>query len=248
MPTLHFFMNQHLSYIVFTDFDGTIAVNDIGDAMFERFGDVNVCAESFEQYRSGKIDARDCWKRGFASVSSVTKNEFTEFALSHSADVHFKTFVEFCSRKNISVTILSDGFDAYIDPVLQREGLDWLPRYSNELQFNSDGTVEPIFPFTDAECTRCANCKRNHVLTKSSDDQVIVYIGDGISDRCPAQFADIVFAKDSLVSFCETHNITFHRFENFSDVLKTFRTIVETTTPRKRRTAELARKEVFMME
>lgn len=241
-------MKENLSYIVFTDFDGTIAVNDIGDAMFEHFGDVKVCAESFEQYRSGNIDARDCWKKGFASITSTTKDEFTTFTDSQAIDLHFKTFVEFCSEKNISVTVLSDGYDAYIDPVLKREGLDWLPRFSNHLQFNDDGTVEPIFPFTDAECKRCANCKRNHILTKSSDDNVIVYIGDGISDRCPVQFADIVFAKNSLVSFCETHNITFHRFENFFDVLKSFRTIVETKKPRKRRTAELARKEAFMME
>ena len=56
-------MSENLSYIVFTDFDGTIAVNDIGDAMFERFGDIQICTESFEQYRSGKIDARECWKK-----------------------------------------------------------------------------------------------------------------------------------------------------------------------------------------
>ncbi|MDP1676680.1 MAG: MtnX-like HAD-IB family phosphatase [Bacteroidota bacterium] len=241
-------MSENLSYIVFTDFDGTIAVNDIGDAMFNRFGDIDVCTESFEQYRNGEIDARDCWKKGFASIPSVTKDDFVTFAYSQSVDLHFKTFVEFCSEKNISINVLSDGYDAYIDPVLKREGLDWLPRFSNRLQFNDDGTVEPIFPYTDAECKRCANCKRNHLLTKSSDDNVIVYIGDGISDRCPAQFADIVFAKDSLVSFCETHNITFHRFENFSDVLKNFRMMIETKKPRKRRTAELARKDVFMME
>jgi 2-hydroxy-3-keto-5-methylthiopentenyl-1-phosphate phosphatase len=241
-------MSENLSYIVFTDFDGTIAVNDIGDAMFEQFADVKVCAESFEQYRTGKIDARDCWRKGFASISSVTKDEFAAFTNSKAIDLHFKTFVEFCSEQRISVTVLSDGFDAYIDPVLKKEGLDWLPRFSNRLQFNDDRTVEPIFPFTDAECKRCANCKRNHLLTMSSDNNVIVYIGDGISDRCPVQFADIVFAKDSLVSFCETHNITFHRFKNFSDVLKIFRTIVETKKPRKRRTAELARKDIFMME
>ncbi len=241
-------MQNQFSYTVFTDFDGTIAVKDIGDAMFERFGNVEVCSRSFDAYRAGMIDARDCWKQGFATVASVTKNEFTQFALSHSVDAHFGTFAAFCDQKNIPLTILSDGFDAYIEPVLEREGLAGIVRFSNRLQFNNGGTVEPVFPFTDAECTRCANCKRNHMLTRSGDDQVIVYIGDGISDRCPVQYADIVFAKDSLVSYCETHNITFHRFENFSDVLKIFSTIVETKTPRKRRTAELARRDIIMGE
>lgn len=245
---LRILMNHNLSYIVFTDFDGTIAVDDIGDAMFEQFGDVNACLESFAAYRRGEINARECWRRGFATMKNVTREEFTRFILSKKTDPLFPSFAAYCRENNIDVHILSDGFDAYIDPILKREHLDFLPRFSNELQFNDDKTVTPLFPFTDAECPRCANCKRNHMLTKSGEEHVIVYIGDGISDRCPAQYADIVFAKDSLVPFCETNNITFHRFETFGDVLTKFRSIVETTKPKKRRTAELARKDIFMME
>lgn len=241
-------IQKALTYTVFTDFDGTIAVNDIGDAMFEKFGDLEICSKSFQEYRSGMIDARDCWRRGFATMPPVTKEQFTQFALQQPADASFKLFVEFCEEKRIPVTVLSDGYDAYIEPVMERELLGHLPRFTNTLQFNADGSVEPVFPYTDAECYRCANCKRNHLLTRSGDDQVIVYIGDGISDRCPVQYADVVFAKDSLVAFCESRNITFHRFNDFSDVLKHFRPMVEQAKPRKRRTAELARNSVFLGE
>ena len=241
-------LDAPLTYTVFTDFDGTITVNDIGDLIFERFAKIDVCIDSFAAYRRGEINARECWRRGFASMQPLTRQEFTQYVLSQPIDSSFKAFVEYCSRHNIPVTVLSDGFDAYIKPVMNREGLDHLPRFSNELLFNNDRTVAPAFPHTDAECQWCANCKRNHMLTNASDQQVIVYVGDGVSDRCPAQFADIIFAKDSLVSFCETHNITFHRFQTFTDVLSQFRSIVEKKTPKKRRTAELARKEIFMME
>ncbi|MCK9409181.1 MAG: MtnX-like HAD-IB family phosphatase [Bacteriovoracaceae bacterium] len=237
-----------MTYTVFSDFDGTIAVNDIGDAMFQKFGDHDICSKSFHDYRNGTIDARDCWRRGFSTMPTVTKEAFTDFAMQQPADQYFRVFVEFCERHQIPVTVLSDGYDAYIDPVLKRELLERLTRFTNKIQFHRDGTVEPQFPYTDAECSRCANCKRNHVLTRSGDDQVIVYIGDGISDRCPVQYADVVFAKDSLVTYCETQNITFHRFENFSDILKIFQPMVERSKPRKRRTAELARNSVFMGE
>lgn len=241
-------MSEDLTYIIFTDFDGTISPTDIGDAMFERFGDASSCLRTYDLFCDGEIDARECWRRGCATISSVTRKEFEAFALEHSFDEGFKPFLSYCTSKHISVTVLSDGFDAYIDPVLRREGLEWLPRYSNRLIFHDDGTVEPFFPYTDAECDRCANCKRNHVLTKSGDNHVIVYIGDGHSDRCPVRFADIVFAKGDLVRFCEMNNITFHQYESFSDILSKFRSIVETKKPRKRRTAELARREIFMME
>lgn len=241
-------MNHSLTYIVFTDFDGTIAVEDIGDAIFERFGDVHECSESFAAYRRGEINARECWRRGFATMKQVTQDQFTRFILSKRIDPSFSRFVEYCRDARIDVHVLSDGFDAYIVPILEREGLDFLPRFSNELQFNDDGTVTPQFPYTDAECPRCAHCKRNHMLTHSGEEHVIVYIGDGVSDRCPAQYADIVFAKNALVPFCEANNITFHRFETFGDVLAKFRSIVETAKPKKRRTAELARRDIFMME
>lgn len=241
-------MNNKLTYTVFTDFDGTIAVRDIGDLIFERFANVEVCYNSFEAYRRGEINARECWRRGFATMQPLTREEFTKYVLEQSIDPSFKLFVEYCAQHNIPITVLSDGFDAYIEPVLKREGLSYLRKFSNKLIFNSDKTVTPVFPYTDSECQWCANCKRNDMLTNAGDNQIIVYIGDGISDRCPVQYADIVFAKDSLVSFCEKHNITFYRFSTFADVLSKFRVIVETEKPKKRRTAELARKEIFMME
>ncbi len=241
-------MEQKLSYAVFTDFDGTIAMDDIGDALFLRYGDVTVCSENFDAYRSGRIDARQCWINGFATIPPMSRQSMTEFALGHAVDPGFRPFVEYCDSVSIPVTVLSDGFDAYIDPVLAREGLSALPRWTNAVRFTENGTMEPVFPHTDAECRRCANCKRNHLVTRSTDDQVIVYIGDGISDRCPVHYADLVFAKDSLVAYCEERNITFHRFNDFSDVLTRFRAIVETKKPRKRRTAELARKDLFLGE
>jgi 2-hydroxy-3-keto-5-methylthiopentenyl-1-phosphate phosphatase len=108
------------------------------------------------------------------------------------------------------------------------------------------GGFTPSFPYSDAECAACANCKRNHLLTRSGDDHVIVYIGDGHSDCCPARYADIVYAKDTLLKYCEKENITYHRFETFRDVLRHFQHTVETTAPRKRRTAEMARNDIFM--
>lgn len=241
-------MTQPLSYIVFTDFDGTISRKDVGDAMFEYFGDISACNDSFASFLRGEITAQQCWREGCGSMRPLSRNEFLEFALGHTVDPAFSSFVDYCASRTIPVHIVSDGFDAYIDPILEREGLQHLSRFTNHLDIRDDGSVSPAFPHTDAECNRCANCKRNHLLTLSSDNNVIVYVGDGISDRCPVQYADIVFAKDSLVSFCETHNITFHRFGSFDDVLSKFRTIVETAKPKKRRTAELARKDIFMTE
>ena len=158
----------------------------------------------------------------------------------------FTDLRRYCAGESIPIHIVSDGFDLYIRHVLEREQLSHLPFYSNELIIEAGGTLSPHFPYTDEECRMCANCKRNHLLTKSGDDSVIVYIGNGYSDQCPSNYADVVFAKGALLTYCERENITYHRFESFDDVLAKFKTIVELGRPRKRRTAELARKDIFM--
>jgi len=238
--------SNELSYIVFTDFDGTITRNDIGDSMFKVFGNPEKCSEAFRETRDGKIGMTESWRRSFATVESLSPATFDSFVEWQEIDAGFHRFERYCTGESIPINIVSDGFDLYIRHVLEREHLAHLPFYSNELMIDAGGTLVPVFPYTDSECTMCANCKRNHMLTKSGDESVIVYIGNGYSDRCPSRYADVVFAKGSLLTYCERENITYHRFETFDDVLSRFREMVEEKHPRKRRTAELARKEIFM--
>lgn len=239
-------MTARLSYIVFTDFDGTITRNDIGDTMFRVFGGPEESTQTFSDPGGGTVGAQEIWRRSCETVSSLSPKAFYSFVEGQDIDESFHRFEQFCCERMIPVHILSDGFDLYIEHILRRERLGHLPFYSNRLSIGNDGTITPVFPYTDSECIMCANCKRNHLLTKSSDENVIVYIGNGYSDQCPARYADIVFAKGTLLKFCERENVTYHRFETFDDVLEKFRSFVEDGRPRKRRTAELARKDMFM--
>ncbi len=239
-------MTTDLSYTVFTDFDGTITRNDIGDTMFKVFGEPMEVAGDLLEEESKAVGAQENWRRSCATVSSLRPETFYSFLDDQEIDVGFHRFERFCCERLIPVNVLSDGFDIYIEHILQREGLGHLPVYSNRLSIGADGTITPAFPYTDSECALCANCKRNHLLTRSSDQHVIVYVGNGRSDCCPARYADVVFAKETLLKFCERENVTYHRFETFDDVLEKFRGLLVEGRPRKRRTAELARRDMFM--
>jgi 2-hydroxy-3-keto-5-methylthiopentenyl-1-phosphate phosphatase len=239
-------MKSTLAYSVFTDFDATITLEDIGDNLFREFGEYETCVENYRKFRAGELDARECWRRNCATLHNMTLDAFNAYVDSVGVDGSFALFAEYCRNRAIPLTIVSDGFDAYITRVLAREGLSSLPVFSNRAVFGTGGEFQPSFPYTDAECLCCANCKRNHVLTRTGEEHVIVYIGDGFSDCCPARFADVVYAKHTLLKFCENENITYHRFESFRDVLKNFKHMVETTAPHKRRTAVMARNDIFM--
>ncbi|HTY36356.1 MAG TPA: MtnX-like HAD-IB family phosphatase [Bacteroidota bacterium] len=232
---------------VYSDFDGTIAHDDVGSRLFQTFAGPRA-NEIVKQLLDGSISARECLIRESAAVDDAPLGELEKFVNQFSLDPSFAEFVEFCRHRSIPVVVLSDGLDFYVERLLKKHGLGDLPFFSNHLTLSGqDGATKlvPSFPHSDAECLTCGNCKRNHVLTRSGDDDVIVYIGDGISDRCPVRFADIVFAKGRLIRYCQDQNISYYEFRSFRDVQERMSLILQRKRIRKRREAEMARREVF---
>ena len=235
---------------LFIDFDGTISLEDIGDKLFRELG-----GEPSEllvrDYLEGKITARECFVGECKAAGEVRLEAVWEILDKEEIDPTFGDFVRFCKSQRIEFFILSDGFDFYIDRILKRHGLKGLKFFANHLEFHPiDGTglfsLHPVFPYIDSECERCANCKRNHLLTLSSDEDLIGYIGDGYSDRCPSRYADMVFAKRDLVRYCRDENISYFEFQNFRDIENRLKKILSLKRFRKRWQAELRRREAFL--
>lgn len=234
------------SYKIFVDFDGTITQTDVGEAMFLKFGDVEKCEIWIDEWLNQKLNSKELWKLLCSTVKNFDEDEFDLFLDGIKIDPAFKKFVDYCQAEAFELRILSDGFDYYIKKILKREGLDHLEVYSNRLTFDEEKNLIPIFPFTDEECTQCANCKRNHVLNFSSEDDYSFYIGDGNTDICPVQFCDFIFAKNSLLRYCEINRITYFPYSTFDDVIKRIEELKKKKRLKKRHQAELKRREVFI--
>ncbi len=233
---------------VFCDFDGTVARQDIGNALFTHFAG-DVAHDIAQRYVRGEITARECLLAEATAAGNISPDELSLLVGQYAVDEHFREFKEFCAAKRIPLTILSDGLDFYIERVLHQNDLGDCIFYGNHLEFaeGEGGTTMRIsFPYADSECHFCGNCKRNHMLTLSGNEDIIVYVGDGISDRCPVQYADIVFAKKSLIKYCQEANISYFEFSTFADVQRRLESILGSKRIRKRREAEMARRDVFM--
>ncbi len=234
---------------IYIDFDGTITRRDVGDAMFEQFGGAQ-CAGFIEEYRQERISAVECFRRESAACGRLRQGDLDAFLDACEIDPTFPSFVALCRSAGYEVTILSDGMDYYIGRILQRHGLGGVRFRSNHLRLipSGDGTVSmlPEFPFTDEVCDRCACCKRNHLLSSSGNDDIIAYIGEGYSDRCPARYADIVFAKDELLEYCREQGIPCVEYDSFEDIRRDLAPERARRWMRKRRQAELARREAFL--
>ena len=233
---------------IFLDFDGTITKNDVGEEIFRKFLDEDIVKKIVEDLLSDKISSRECWESLCNSASGINRNEFDEFIVSQEVESSLHLFVEYCEKNRIQLFVLSDGFDYYIEKILKRENLNHLKVYSNKLILNKEGKLIPSFPHYNADCRSSSNCKRNHIIENSGEDDYIVFVGDGNSDIDAIQYVDFIFAKDDLLKYCEVHRITYFPFKDFNDVIVKLNEFASKKRLKKRFQAELKRREAYMIE
>ncbi len=229
---------------IFCDFDGTITTKDVGEHMFLEFGDSDKAYSIFQRWVRKEIDSAQEWTELLGLVKDLTEEQFDSFLETIEIVYGFKEFVQFCDQNNLDLIILSDGMDYYIKKILDNNGFDNLVFYSNKMIFTEEGP-KASFPYSDEECKDCANCKRNHIIENSSDEDITIYIGDGYSDTCPVQYVDFIFAKKTLLKFCEKERISYYPFKNFKDVVNRIKPLLEKKHIKKRHQAELKRKAVY---
>lgn len=213
---------------IFCDFDGTVAKNDVGNLLFRTFADER-CFEIVKRWKAGEISSKQCLVEE-CGIARVSRQELQDFADGQELDAHFVGFVNFCQENNIEVEIVSDGLDFYIERILQNHGLAAsVAVHANHLIFLNENEIKPEFPYFELGCGRCGNCKGYHVQQARANHDKLIYIGDGLSDRCGAETADITFAKQDrdLLRYCQEHKIPYHEFQDFADVLNDLHNIVD---------------------
>ena len=233
---------------IFVDFDGTIMQKDVGDHLFMEFGDLDVINEIADRWIAGEINSATFWLELFETLPDVDKKDMDAFLDTMEMNEGFNEFLQLCENyNNIDMIVLSDGLDYYIDHILKKHNLSYLKVYTNKLHFLENNRMKPSFPHMDEECKICANCKRNLILDNSRDDDITIYIGDGLSDTCPVQYVDYIFAKRDLLKFCEKNRISYYPFNNFYDVNARLQKLFGKSRLKKRHQAELKRKAVYAL-
>ena len=112
---------------------------------------------------------------------------------------------------------MSDGFGFFIRPALEALGVGELPVVTARTTF-ADRGASIAFPNGHPACHVCGTCKRNRVLAHQAAGRAVVFIGDGESDRYAAGYADVVFAKHSLINICLEAGWSFRRWTEFAEI------------------------------
>ena len=198
---------------IYCDFDGTITKKDSVNGFFEMYAPEN-WMDSEKLWIEGKISSRENAITQVGLLKNISQKQLDDYINAIEIDDYFLEFVEYVKSKDIKLTILSDGFDMFIQNVLKRHNLV-IPYYANKLIYQN-GKFNIEFPYYNKNCDKKAGmCKCSKVKEKS-----FCYIGDGTSDLCIAKKANILFASKNLHNYCEKNNIKHIHFKSFCDILK----------------------------
>jgi len=218
-------LNQRRVHL-FTDFDGTITEQDTLVFLATRLGGGPKLVETMGRLvREGQLTLRDCIAGEMRSIR-VPFAEAVEL-LHHEVrlDPGFAPFAAWCREQALPLTVLSAGFHEIIHQFLSAQEFPHLEVLANHLNPDEQRGWQCVFrdktPFGHDKTLALKEAKKKGLYT--------IFIGDGLSDRAPAEIADEVFAKHSLAEYCQSKGIHCHEYNTFAEVLAMLKAGFETT-------------------
>lgn len=210
--------------LLLCDFDGTVSPRDMGYGILNRFSVPEEWERINRDYKNDHIGSQEAYRR-VAQHLKATREEMLRYVLeTGELDPHFEEVYRFCHDRGHDVIIVSDGLDFYIEAILGKYGLGGIDWYANRVVFQDNGGLSFEFPHRNEDCDRCGNCKLSILRRMKKEYREIVYVGDGSSDLCPAQDADIIFARDLLYSEYRARGKECFYYNDFSDIYNYFAT------------------------
>lgn len=199
------------------DFDGTVCLHDVGVDLLARFGAdgarSGALVEVDRAFEAGAIGLREVLVAEVASLRGDDQ-ELIEFALTHCPlDPTFAPFAAWAASERLPLTIVSDGFGLHVGPMLASAGLAHLPVVTNTWDRGS-----LVFGAAHPTCVGCGTCKKQAVERPRDTHGPVAFVGDGVSDRFGARYADVTFAKDELAEHCRREAIPFVPYADFDDI------------------------------
>ena len=201
------------------DFDGTITLRDTLHVIVDEHGRRGVWDELEPDLVAGRITIEEAMAEQFRTVTAGP--DAIAALVRERAGVRegFRDFVRFAEDGGHRLVVMSAGFRSVIGLMLADMGLDHLEVVSNEAIFSEDGCTLVFSDDRGEVCDLCdRRCKR-HAMRVRHRGEPVIYVGDGISDRCVSGVADLVFARAGLADWLDERERPYIPFNDFHDVI-----------------------------
>ncbi|MCC7431370.1 MtnX-like HAD-IB family phosphatase [bacterium] len=202
---------------IFCDFDGTITKDDSLQFLLDYYvGDKWYEIEN--QVEAGTLPENEALQLEMDFLKVSEQEAFETLGKHINIDETFGDFVLWCKSKGYEIFILSGGFRKIIEFTFKKNYIEAVEIFSNDIFIDSKNNWKVIPSATPKINNLCNHCKTYHLEKIREKVDKIVYIGDGTTDRCPAQKSDLIFAKNGLSKFLKEKNVPFFPFENFEEI------------------------------
>lgn len=207
------------AWSILCDFDGTITLQDVTDALLERFARPG-WQDLETAWREGRIGSRVCMA-GQVALLDCTRQELDAFLATMAIDAHFAEFVAAARDRGMAVEIVSDGLDYACRAILERHGVRGVPMRANRLVQCGERGWRLEFPHAAPTCrSDSGTCKCARITASAFRGRPrVLVVGDGASDFCMASRASLVFARGALLSHCRDHGLAHRNVESFADAI-----------------------------
>ncbi|KAK6339560.1 hypothetical protein TWF718_008961 [Orbilia javanica] len=226
--------------IIFSDFDGTIFMQDTGHILFDHHGCGAARREQLdEEIKTGARSFRAVSEDMWASLNVPFEDGFTVMKQKLEIDPAFDEFHKYCISNGIPFNVISAGLkpilrkvldvflgekqSAHIDIVandalISHDGSEWKPiwRHDNELGHDKAASLQEYKAIASSE-------------SEDGSVPLIVFVGDGVSDLPAAREADVLFARRGLrlEEYCIENKIPYIPFDTFADIQTELARLVE---------------------
>lgn len=205
-------------FVIACDFDGTITCNDTLHLLVERHGDGRMWRMLHPQLVAGRISVEAAMEQEFATVRVDRATALATVREHAGLRPGFHQFLAWARRHDYPFFVMSNGFQTLIRDFLAANGEPDLVVSAHDCRFDTDPATI-VWAERGLVCTLCGRPCKRHDLARVRGEAQVVYIGDGLSDRCVAQAADIVYARAGLAEYLGDIDVPFRPFGDFHDIL-----------------------------
>ncbi len=202
---------------IFSDFDGTITEKDTLVFLATHLGGGSQMVETMGRLvKEGQITLRDCIAGEMRSIRAPFAEAVNMLREQVQLDPGFAPFARWCDEQNLPLTILSAGFQEIIDLFITAKDFPKLEILANSIRPDEERGWQCVF----RDQSEFGHDKTAALQAARQQGCYTIFIGDGLSDRAPAELADEVFAKHGLAEYCKTRGIRCHEYQTFDEVLE----------------------------
>lgn len=223
--------------ILFTDWDGTVTLQDSNDMLTDDLGMGHANRMVLnDQIIDNTLTFRDAFH---SMLSSVSENGHSldycvDYLLQHvQLDPGFKDTVRWCHSNNIPVIVVSSGMDQVIRALLRKLIPEESLQSVIEIYANHVEAAHPKWSIVYRDDSSFGHDKHQSITHATEKYGPIpagrrFYCGDGVSDASAARSCDLLFAKSGhdLVDICKRDKINYIEFNSFHDILDNIKSVL----------------------